>query len=48
VTSDGTSLLDEIWAGASFATSAWVAAGLLTQANGRTVVSTAQQATYVS
>jgi DUF1680 family protein len=60
VTSDGTSLLDEIWAGAPFATknalvarvqstvSAWVAAGLLTQANGRTVVSTAQQATYAS
>lgn len=60
VKSDGTSLLDEIWAGAPFATKAalvtrvqstvdsWVAAGLLTQANGRTVVDTAQRATYVS
>lgn len=60
VKSDGTSLLDEIWAGAPFATksalvarvqstvTSWVAAGLLTQANGRTVVTTAQQATYVS
>jgi DUF1680 family protein len=60
VKSDGTSLLDEIWAGAPFATksalvarvqstvNSWVAAGLLTQADGRTVVSTAQQATYVS
>ncbi|MET8081905.1 beta-L-arabinofuranosidase domain-containing protein [Streptomyces sp. NPDC005303] len=60
VKSDATSLLDEIWAGAPFAgkdalvarvrstVDSWVAAGLLTQANGRTVVNTAQQATYVS
>lgn len=60
VKSDGTSLLDEIWAGAPFATKAalvarvqstvnsWVAAGSLSQANGQTVVNTAQQATYVS
>ncbi|MFK4104946.1 beta-L-arabinofuranosidase domain-containing protein [Streptomyces sp. NPDC019531] len=60
VKSGGTSLLDEIWAGAPFATksalvtkvrstvSSWVAAGLLGQADGRTVVATAQQATYVS
>ncbi|MET7730169.1 beta-L-arabinofuranosidase domain-containing protein [Streptomyces sp. NPDC005402] len=56
----GASLLDEIWAGAPFADKnalvarvqstviSWVAAGLLSLANGRTVVSTAQQATYVS
>ena len=60
VKSDGTSLLDEIWAGAPFATKSalvarvqstvdsWVAAGSLTRANGETVVNTAQQATYVS
>jgi DUF1680 family protein len=60
VRSDGTSLLDEIWAGAPFAgknalvarvrstVDSWVAAGLLTRANGRTVVNTAQRATYVS
>ncbi|MEU6356634.1 beta-L-arabinofuranosidase domain-containing protein [Streptomyces sp. NPDC047072] len=57
---DGTSLLDEIWAGTPFASKsalvarvrstvdAWVAAGLLGQTDGETVVSTAQQATYVS
>ncbi|NUS30312.1 MAG: glycosylase [Streptomyces sp.] len=58
--SDGTTLLDEIWAGAPFASksalvakvtstvNAWVSAGLLTQANGQTVINTAGQATYVS
>jgi hypothetical protein len=57
---DGTTLLDEIWAGAPFATkaalvtrvrsttAAWVSAGLLTQAAADTVVSTAQGASYVS
>ncbi len=57
---DGTTLLDEIWAGAPFATKAalvtrvrsttasWVSAGLLTQAAADTVVSTAQAASYVS
>lgn len=57
---DGTTLLDEIWAGAPFAnkaalvtrvrstTASWVSAGLLTQAAADTVVSTAQGATYVS
>ncbi|WP_329267972.1 beta-L-arabinofuranosidase domain-containing protein [Streptomyces sp. NBC_01451] len=57
---DGTTLLDEIWAGAPFAnkaalvtrvrstTAAWVTAGLLTQAAADTVVSTAQAASYVS
>ena len=57
---DGTTLLDEIWAGAPFAnkaalvarvqstTAAWVTAGLLTQANANTVVSTAQAASYVA
>ncbi|WP_369032222.1 beta-L-arabinofuranosidase domain-containing protein [Streptomyces adonidis] len=57
---DGTTLLDEIWAGAPFAnkaalvsrvqstTASWVSAGLLTQANANTVVSTAQGASYVS
>ncbi|CCK31979.1 secreted protein [Streptomyces davaonensis JCM 4913] len=56
--SDGTTLLDEIWAAAPFAgkgalvarvrstVDAWVAAGLLSAADGRTVVSTAQRATY--
>ncbi|WP_330286180.1 beta-L-arabinofuranosidase domain-containing protein [Streptomyces sp. NBC_00576] len=57
---DGTTLLDEIWAGAPFAnkaalvtrvqstTATWVSAGLLTQAAADTVVSTAQGASYVS
>ena len=57
--SDGTSLLDEIWAGAPFATKgalvarvrstvdAWVTAGLLGRTDGETVVSTARRATYV-
>ncbi|MGW6736481.1 beta-L-arabinofuranosidase domain-containing protein [Streptomyces sp. NPDC055013] len=56
--SDGTTLLDEIWAGAPFGNkgalvsrvrstvNAWVTAGLLSQADGRTVVRTAEQATY--
>ncbi|MGC9535923.1 beta-L-arabinofuranosidase domain-containing protein [Streptomyces sp. UG1] len=56
--SDGTTLLDEIWAGAPFAAkgalvtrvrstvNAWVSAGLLSQADGQTVVRTAQRATY--
>ncbi|MGW1608088.1 beta-L-arabinofuranosidase domain-containing protein [Streptomyces sp. NPDC002285] len=56
--SDGTTLLDEIWAGAPFGNkgalvsrvrstvNAWVTAGLLSQANGRTIVRTAEQATY--
>ncbi|MFL5993723.1 MAG: beta-L-arabinofuranosidase domain-containing protein [Streptomyces sp.] len=60
VQADGTSLLDEIWAGAPFATKSalvarvrstvdsWVAAGSLTRADGQTVMNTAQQATYVS
>ncbi|MFJ2264098.1 beta-L-arabinofuranosidase domain-containing protein [Streptomyces sp. NPDC087844] len=58
--SDGTTLLDEIWAGAPFATKAalvtrvrstvnsWVAAGLLSQTDGQQVVTTAQNASYVS
>ncbi|MGW5634684.1 beta-L-arabinofuranosidase domain-containing protein [Streptomyces sp. NPDC003832] len=58
VRSDGTTLLDEIWAGAPFTgkgalvarvrstVDAWVAAGLLGAAEGRTVVGTAQRATY--
>ena len=58
--SDGTTLLDEIWAGAPFANKAalvsrvqstvnsWVSAGLLGQADGRKVVTTAQNASYVS
>ncbi|MER6349829.1 beta-L-arabinofuranosidase domain-containing protein [Streptomyces sp. NPDC001595] len=57
---DGTTLLDEIWAGAPFAdkgalvarvratVDAWVAAGLLSRADGDTVVATARRATYVS
>ncbi|WP_155059170.1 beta-L-arabinofuranosidase domain-containing protein [Streptomyces blattellae] len=57
---DGTTLLDEVWAGAPFATkdalvarvrstvNAWVSAGLLSQANGQTVVATAESATFVS
>lgn len=56
---DGTTLLDEIWAGAPFSNKAalvtrvqstvdaWVSAGRLTQANGQQVVTTAQNATYV-
>ncbi|MGW1780647.1 beta-L-arabinofuranosidase domain-containing protein, partial [Streptomyces sp. NPDC002143] len=56
---DGTTLLDEVWAGAPFASkaalvarvqtvvNAWVAAGLLTQANGEKAVSTASAATFV-
>ncbi|MGW6790993.1 beta-L-arabinofuranosidase domain-containing protein [Streptomyces chartreusis] len=55
---DGTTLLDEIWAGAPFTgkgalvsrvrstVHAWVSAGLLDQADGQTVIRTAQQATY--
>ncbi|MEU8749245.1 beta-L-arabinofuranosidase domain-containing protein [Streptomyces chartreusis] len=55
---DGTTLLDEIWAGAPFAgkgalvsrvrstVDAWVSAGLLGRTDGQTVVRTAQQATY--
>jgi DUF1680 family protein len=55
---DGTTLLDEIWAGAPFAgkdalvsrvratVDAWVSAGLLTRADGDTVVRTARGATF--
>ncbi|MEV6962529.1 beta-L-arabinofuranosidase domain-containing protein [Streptomyces sp. NPDC051207] len=55
---DGTTLLDEIWAGAPFAgkgalmarvrstVAAWVSAGLLAEADGAQVVSTARRATY--
>lgn len=55
---DGTTLLDEIWAGAPFTdkgalvsrvrstVNAWVSAGLLGQADRQTVIRTAQQATY--
>ncbi|MGA6227969.1 beta-L-arabinofuranosidase domain-containing protein, partial [Streptomyces umbrinus] len=58
--SDGATLLDEIWAGAPFSTKAalvsrvqstvnsWVSAGLLAQADGQKVVTTAQNASYVS
>ncbi|MFF5009184.1 beta-L-arabinofuranosidase domain-containing protein [Streptomyces phaeochromogenes] len=58
--SDGTTLLDEIWAGAPFGNKAalvsrvqstvnsWVSAGLLAQADGQKVVTTAQNASYVS
>jgi hypothetical protein len=59
VRSDGTSLLDEIWnrgalrhqdrtrhPGAVDGNS-WMTAGLLTPANGRTVLDTARRATYV-
>ncbi|WP_133912972.1 beta-L-arabinofuranosidase domain-containing protein [Streptomyces sp. NBC_00582] len=58
--SDGTTLLDEVWAAAPFASKAalvarvrtvvdaWVAAGLLTSANGEKVVTTANAASYVS
>ncbi|MEY9490167.1 hypothetical protein RKD26_005961 [Streptomyces calvus] len=57
---DGTTLLDEIWAGAPFAgkgalvarvrstVDAWVSAGLLGRADGDRVVRTAREATYVS
>ncbi|MER6959400.1 beta-L-arabinofuranosidase domain-containing protein [Streptomyces sp. NPDC000618] len=57
---DGTTLLDEVWAGAPFASkaalvarvqtvvNAWVAAGLLTQADGEKAVSTASAATFVA
>ena len=56
--SDGTTLLDEIWAAAPFrdkgalvarvrsAVDAWVSAGLLSRADGDTVVGTARRATY--
>jgi hypothetical protein len=58
--SDGTTLLDEIWDGAPFADKAalvarvqstvgtWVSAGLLGQADGQKVVTTAQNATYAA
>ncbi|WP_086749629.1 beta-L-arabinofuranosidase domain-containing protein [Streptomyces scabiei] len=58
--SDGTTLLDEIWAGAPFAdkgalvarvqstVNSWVSAGLLSQADGQKVVTTAQDATYAA
>ena len=57
---DGTTLLDEIWAGAPFGTKgalvarvrstvgSWVSAGLLSPADGDTVVSTARQASYAA
>ncbi|KOG30101.1 hypothetical protein ADK37_35595 [Streptomyces resistomycificus] len=57
---DGTTLLDEIWAGAPFSdknalvtrvqstVNSWVAAGRLTQADGQKVVTTAQNATYAA
>ncbi|MEU8652226.1 beta-L-arabinofuranosidase domain-containing protein [Streptomyces sp. NPDC048737] len=56
---DGTTLLDEVWAGAPFSgkgalvsrvrsvVDAWVAAGLLGRADGEQVVSTARNATFV-
>ncbi|MFF3850303.1 beta-L-arabinofuranosidase domain-containing protein [Streptomyces sp. NPDC002328] len=56
---DGTTLLDEVWAGAPFSSkgalvarvrtvvAAWVADGLLAQADGERVVSTARGATFV-
>ncbi|ELS51377.1 beta-L-arabinofuranosidase domain-containing protein [Streptomyces viridochromogenes] len=56
--SDGTTLLDEIWAGAPFTgkgalvsrvrstVNAWVTAGRLSQADGQAVVRTAERATY--
>lgn len=56
--SDGTTLLDEIWAGAPFrgkgalvtrvrsTVAAWVSEGLLSRADGDKVVSTAQKAVY--
>ncbi|WP_405930584.1 beta-L-arabinofuranosidase domain-containing protein [Streptomyces sp. NBC_00827] len=57
---NGTTLLDEIWAGAPFSgkstlvsrvqtvVNSWVAAGLLSAADGQRVVSTAQNASYVA
>ncbi|MGN9816800.1 beta-L-arabinofuranosidase domain-containing protein [Streptomyces sp. SD11] len=57
--SNGTTLLDEIWAGAPFTTktalvtrvqntvNTWVSAGLLTQTDAQKVVTTAQNASYV-
>ncbi len=57
---DGTTLLDEIWAGAPFASKgalvarvwttvdAWVAAGLLGRADGDRIGATAARASYVS
>ncbi|QYX78800.1 beta-L-arabinofuranosidase domain-containing protein [Streptomyces akebiae] len=60
VKSDGTTLLDEIWAGAPFAdkgalvarvqatVDSWVSAGLLSQGDGQKVVTTAQNATYAA
>ncbi|MFD3928181.1 beta-L-arabinofuranosidase domain-containing protein [Streptomyces sp. NPDC058614] len=57
---NGTTLLDEIWAGAPFSgksalvarvqsvVNAWVSAGLLSAADGQRVVSTAQNASYVA
>jgi DUF1680 family protein len=57
---DGTTLLDEIWAGAPFSgkgplvsrvratVDTWVAAGLLTRADGDKVVSTARKASFAS
>ncbi|WP_326719925.1 glycoside hydrolase family 127 protein [Streptomyces sp. NBC_00243] len=57
---NGTTLLDEIWAGAPFSgksalvarvqsvVNAWVSAGLLGAADGQRVVSTAQNASYVA
>ncbi|MFF5184341.1 beta-L-arabinofuranosidase domain-containing protein [Streptomyces sp. NPDC000345] len=56
---DGTTLLDEVWAGAPFASKgalvervetvvdAWVSAGLLAEADGERAVSTARGATFV-
>ncbi|MFF4586148.1 beta-L-arabinofuranosidase domain-containing protein [Streptomyces sp. NPDC001388] len=56
---DGTTLLDEVWAGAPFASKgalvervetvveAWVSAGLLARADGERAVSTARGATFV-
>ncbi|MFF1679278.1 beta-L-arabinofuranosidase domain-containing protein [Streptomyces sp. NPDC058256] len=57
---NGTTLLDEIWAGAPFSgksalvsrvqtvVNSWVSAGLLSAADGQRVVSTAQNASYVA
>jgi hypothetical protein len=57
---DGTTLLDEIWAGAPFtskgalvsrvraAVEAWVAAGLLSAADGERIVAAAGRASYVA
>jgi hypothetical protein len=56
--SDGSTLLDEIWAGAPFTGKAalvkrvkatvdtWVSGGLLTAADGATVLATARKARY--